>query len=79
MQGWDNFKSELRSLRQSIRFDDYSTISEANPPRTPMSRAAYSVGQAALDSLDAVDRALEAAQVGAGVRWGWRDGEREAS
>nr|AAM12876.1 quinol-to-oxygen oxidoreductase [Chlamydomonas reinhardtii] len=61
--GWDNFKSELRSLRQSIRFDDYSTISEANPPRTPMSRAAYSVGQAALDSLDAVDRALEAAQV----------------
>ncbi|GFR44103.1 hypothetical protein Agub_g5265 [Astrephomene gubernaculifera] len=60
---WSNFQSELRALRQSFRFDDFATVSEANPPRGALGRAAYGLGQAVVDGLGALDRALEKGQV----------------
>ncbi len=58
-QAWRNFNLELRSLRESFRFDDYANIAEANPPATPLGRAAYRVGQAVVDAFGALDRTLE--------------------
>ncbi|GIL82973.1 hypothetical protein Vretimale_8495 [Volvox reticuliferus] len=60
---WSNFQQELLALRQSFRFDDFAVISEANPPRSALGRAAYGVGQAVVDGLGALDRALEKGQV----------------
>ncbi|GLC53326.1 hypothetical protein PLESTB_000732400 [Pleodorina starrii] len=60
---WSNFQQELLALRQSVRFDDFASISEANPPRSALGRAAYGVGQAVVDGLGALDRALEQGQV----------------
>ncbi|GIL82974.1 hypothetical protein Vretifemale_11658 [Volvox reticuliferus] len=62
-QAWSNFQQELLALRQSFRFDDFAVISEANPPRSALGRAAYGVGQAVVDGLGALDRALEKGQV----------------
>ncbi len=53
-------------MRQSVRFDDFASISEANPPRTTLGRVAYGVGQAVVDGLGALDRALENTQVRGG-------------
>ncbi|GIL66978.1 hypothetical protein Vafri_20475 [Volvox africanus] len=60
---WSNFQQELLALRQSFRFDDFAVISEANPPRSALGRVAYGVGQAVVDGLGALDRALEKGQV----------------
>ena len=37
-QGWENYKKEFRQLRRSFRMDEYSTISQLNPPRNPAAR-----------------------------------------
>lgn len=64
-QAWRNFTLELRSLRESFRFDDYANIAEVNPPASPVGRAAYRVGQAVVDAFGALDRTLEERK----VRW----------
>ncbi|KXZ53636.1 hypothetical protein GPECTOR_6g553 [Gonium pectorale] len=60
---WSNFQEELRALRESFRFDEYSSIAEANPARSALGRAVYGVGQVVVDGFGALDRALEKGQV----------------
>lgn len=48
------------------RYDEYASISEANPPANALARAGGQLGRAIVKSLAAIDEALEKNQVGGG-------------
>ncbi|KAG1680404.1 hypothetical protein FOA52_015495 [Chlamydomonas sp. UWO 241] len=57
--GWANFKTELEALRRSLRYDEFSVISKANPATGVLGKAVYAVGGGLRSLLSKLDRSLE--------------------
>jgi hypothetical protein len=50
-------------VRRSFRYNEYRLISEQNPPRGPIGRAAYALGGGVVALFGAIDLKLEEAKV----------------